>query len=318
MNATDGTFSEFLNLLELRGATWCLVEIGPSGGFRLPQSDVMYFYAALDGSIRIAGIAGGTIQLDRGDVAMVLSGEAHAARNRSDARTVTVDYLSEGEHSDAPAYVRIGTPGPVATRLLCGRLKARWPSGLARQALPAVAMLHAGETLVDIASLEQVATGSGSTALLTRAASLMLTLALCRNPQCEPLFLASTANDPIARAVELMDRHFNQHWTVAMLANRVCMGRSNFAARFMSEIGQTPMRRLAERRMRVATELLQSDALKIAEIASRVGYLSEAAFGRCFMQIVGMTPGQMRMRAKAQRRAELRLAGQPAGFSRQH
>jgi AraC-like DNA-binding protein len=298
MSAIDGTFSEFLNLLELRGATWCLVEIGPSGGFCLPQNEVLYFYAALNGSVRIAGISGGTIQLEHGDVAIILSGEAHAIRNRPDARAVVVDYLREGEYSDAPAHVRIGTAGPITTRLFCGRLKARWPSGIARALLPPSTRLRSGETLVDVAALESVAAGHGSSALLTRVASLMLTLALSRDPTCEQLFLSSAANDPISRAVELMERHFNRPWTVASLARHVCMGRSNFAARFMAETGKTPMKLLAERRMRVATEMLQSDAFKIAEVAARVGYLSEAAFSRCFTQIVGVAPGQMRPRAK--------------------
>lgn len=298
----SGTFSEFLNLLELRGASWCVAEMGVCTGFSLPQNEALFFYAALEGSVRIAGIAGGVINLEPGGVALILSGETHAVRNHPSARTDAIEYLRDGDYGDTAGAIRIGDGGPVETRLLCGRLKVRWPSGVVCRSLPARAVLDAGDVIVAPGALERATVGTGSAALLTRIASLLLTHALRGDPGCEQLFLSSAARNPIARALQLMDRHYNQPLTVAILARNVGMGRSNFAARFTREVGRTPMKALAERRIQAAAELLQADELKIAEVAARVGYASEAAFSHCFVDMLGMTPGRMRSEAAKRNR----------------
>jgi transcriptional regulator GlxA family with amidase domain len=72
------------------------------------------------------------------------------------------------------------------------------------------------------------------------------------------------------------------------------MGRSNFAARFVAEVGRTPIEVVTEERMKLAAKLLQESELKIAEISERSGYRSEAAFSRRFTAHFGTSPGKMR------------------------
>src|SRR5690606_3820955 len=67
------SLSEFLSLLDLRGQTWCIVEIRTSGGLSLPPHDGVWFYSALKGSARIATAAGEVIELTSGQVGMILS-----------------------------------------------------------------------------------------------------------------------------------------------------------------------------------------------------------------------------------------------------
>ena len=152
-----GSFSEFLNLLELRGASWCNVEFGAAGGFSILQNEEMFFYAALEGPVRIAGVTGGTILMVPGDIVIILSGEAHAVRNQPGARTDAIEYLSEGYYSDVPARFRIGEEERITSRLLCGRLKVRWPSGLVRKALPALVTIAADDAMVSTSVLERAA-----------------------------------------------------------------------------------------------------------------------------------------------------------------
>ncbi len=42
--------------------------------------------------------------------------------------------------------------------------------------------------------------------------------------------------------------------------------------------------------------MLRTVDLPVAEVAERVGYASEAAFGRAFKRVVGETPGEVRAR----------------------
>lgn len=292
-NHVKWSLSEFLAHLDFRGQTWCTVEIGPSAGFSIPSNDAVHFYAALEGQVRIAGGATGSIRLKAGDIAVILSGEAHALRTTADCHTEILEFLCDGSYNDIPPVIQIGNGTPLA-RLLCGTLKIRWPGGFLPSAIPAMLTLDADQTMISVRDMQQSATGHGAAAVLTKIASCILTLALRQYAQSLEVFPAFAMNDPIDRALHLIDQHADRSWTVAGMAYKVGMGRSNFAARFVEVTGHTPMEALAERRMQCAARLLQQTSLKISEVAARVGYQSEAAFIRRFVEKFGTTPGRMR------------------------
>lgn len=285
--------SEFLNLLELRGQCWCFVDLDADSGIRISASDTVYFYAMLEGTAKLSGLKDGPITLNSGDVVMLLSGHGHAIRMHGHAVAATVPFLEEGHHADSPPDFTIGG-GARAARILCGRLKVRWPGGLNAAAMPGHVIVPAGENMVNIAALIGGTGGTGGTSVLTRAAALLLTTALRDHPECQAMFRDASSRDPIGRAVQYMEVHPFRDWTVAGLAKKVGMGRSTFAARFLMEAGKSPMEVLTDVRMRLAATLLTETRLKIAEVGERVGYRSESAFSRRFAAYYKATPGQMR------------------------
>jgi AraC-like DNA-binding protein len=299
----NGTLSEFLNLLDLRGQTWCFVDIKSSGGFSIPPNDTVLFYAVVQGSVQIAGITGGTIELRTGNVAMILSGEPHALRTATTSPTQRLDFLCDEQSVDVPPTITLGSGGPTVARVLCAKLKVSWPSGLRRLSMPPVVMLGTDRnnfstlSAVRAETLQLSAAGSGAAAMLTRLAALMLTSALRSHPQCLLLFRSSEWNDPIAHALHLIGMDPSADWSIARLAQKVGMGRSSFAARFTAQVGRTPMEVITERRMQYAAELLSQGELKIIEISARAGYRSEAAFSRRFTRYFGASPGSMRRNA---------------------
>lgn len=72
------------------------------------------------------------------------------------------------------------------------------------------------------------------------------------------------------------------------------MSRTGFAARFVKLVGESPMQYLAGWRMHLAKHLLRDSTLRLAEIAGRVGYESEAAFNRAFRRAMGVPPAAWR------------------------
>jgi AraC-like DNA-binding protein len=306
----NGTLSEFLNLLDLRGETWCFVDIRSSGGFSMPPSDGVLFYAVVQGSVQIAGITGGSIELRPGNVAMILSGEPHAVRTTANSPTRRLDFLCDEQAVDVPPTITLGRSGPVAARVLSAKLKVSWPSGLRRVSMPPVVMLGTDRTnysslsAVRAETLRVSSAGPGAAALLTRLAALMLTASLRNHPQCLLLFKSSEWNDPVAHALHLIAADPSADWSVARLARKVGMGRSSFAARFTAQVGSTPMEVITERRMHYAAGLLQQGELKIIEISARAGYRSEAAFSRRFTRYFGASPSSMRRNAQMNDKGE--------------
>jgi AraC-like DNA-binding protein len=98
----------------------------------------------------------------------------------------------------------------------------------------------------------------------------------------------------IERALELLDRDLSKYWTVEHLARAVGLSRPVFAREFVRMLQLSPMRYLTQRRMQVAADLLLDTEASLAEIATRVGYQSEFAFGRAFKRHHGVAPGTYR------------------------
>jgi len=287
------SLSEFLNLVELRSQSWCVVEMGADDGFSVPHNEAILFYAMLQGDAKIADTAAGLVELHSGDIVMLLSGDAHALRCRHGSRTNVLEFLRDGAYVDEPPTLALGH-GPVAARLLCGRLKVRWPGGQHPLGIPSLLRMNAADSVVHFPRLVHAARGSGAASVLTRAATLLFTTAFRSHPECEQIFRETELHHSVFHALQFIQTHPFQEWTVERLARKVGMGRSSLAARFVAEIGKTPIEALTEERMKHAAKFLEMTDLKIAEISERIGYRSEAAFSRRFTSYFGMSPGKMR------------------------
>jgi len=57
---------------------------------------------------------------------------------------------------------------------------------------------------------------------------------------------------------------------------------------------------LAQWRLKLGAEILQSTQDSVAEVAAAVGYGSEAAFNRAFKKFVGVPPGAWRREHRSQ------------------
>jgi len=72
------------------------------------------------------------------------------------------------------------------------------------------------------------------------------------------------------------------------------LSRSAFAARFLETVGQPPLQYLTRWRLNLAADQLRAGAVRISQIAPRVGYGSEAALTRAFKAQFGTTPAAFR------------------------
>lgn len=106
---------------------------------------------------------------------------------------------------------------------------------------------------------------------------------------------ATALRDPlVARAVGLLQREPEHHWTVAELGRRVALSRSALSERFRAATGESPMRYLARVRLTRAAEQLTSGDAPLSEIARRCGYESETSLSRAFRRTFGVPPGRYR------------------------
>lgn len=299
---THWSLSEFLSLLVIRSQCWCFVDLDEDAGFNVLHNDAILFYAVLEGEVGVAGMPEGALTLQAGDMVMIVSGDAHAVRIHHDSKVEVLEFLCANEYVDTPVRFKVGEGRPRA-RLLCSRLKVRWPAGQRPEVLPSMLRIDGEDAAVCTSKLEQLASKAGASVVLTRAAALLFTEAFRDYHECEALYRAFYKHDPILRAKQFIELHPLNDWTVEALAHKVGMGRSNFATRFSLEVGKTPMELLTEERMKHAVKLLEKTDLKIAAISDYIGYRSEAAFSRRFTASYGVSPGKMRKMIQQKRSA---------------
>jgi AraC-like DNA-binding protein len=103
------------------------------------------------------------------------------------------------------------------------------------------------------------------------------------------------AQDPVVGAVlAALHRNPCNNWTLDELASEAASSRSVVAERFSRFLGEPPLAYLARWRRQLAARLLQTTRKTVIEVASDVGYESEAAFNRAFKREFGVPPGQFR------------------------
>lgn len=297
------TISDVLNAIDLRGRTWCYLDLTNSGGFAVKPSDAVILHIVLAGSVMMARSGGPASHVSEGDGLVVMSGEAHAVRASAGAEAHPLDFLAAEQSVDLPATFRLGRPGPYAARLLSARLQPSWPDGHYRTALPPVLFLSDREKprndmFLGPELLQRYGFGPGATVMLTRLATVLLSQAL-RDHLLVRTSKDIVVIDPVAKARELVDLHPGADWTVEKLARSVGMGRSNFSAHFSRDVGMPPMEFVTDIRMQKAEELVRHSNMAIQDIAEAMGYNCQVSFNRRFSRQFGMSPGSMRQRAYA-------------------
>lgn len=106
-------------------------------------------------------------------------------------------------------------------------------------------------------------------------------------------WLAAMTDPPLGRALAAMHARPERPWTAAELARVAGLSRSAFFDRFSARVGEAPAAYLARWRMHLARQALREGAT-LAEVATQVGYGSEAAFSKAFKRQTGSSPGEWR------------------------
>lgn len=111
-------------------------------------------------------------------------------------------------------------------------------------------------------------------------------------------WLAGARDPVIGQALALLHKEPADPWTVSNLARSIGLSRTRFAERFRHFLGESPIAYLAQWRLKLGAQILQSTEESVAEIAAEVGYGSEAAFNRAFKREFDSPPAQFRRKRK--------------------
>ena len=148
-------------------------------------------------------------------------------------------------------------------------------------------------------SVTETATrGAGASAMLTKLSEVVFAETLRRFlrdlPEGQTGWLAGARDAQVGKALTLLHHRYAHPWTVAELAREAGLSRTVLSERFRHFIGEPPMAYLTRWRLGLGARALTSTSRSVAEVATEVGYESEAAFNRAFKREYGLPPARYR------------------------
>lgn len=315
-------FSEVLSGVKLKGAMFFSAEFSAPWAFLSPPAraltptlapgapHLILFHFVVDGTARARLTGGPSLDLEPGDIVVFPHGDPHELSAGDPAHKVEPESVIRKIASRDLTTMRAGGGGK-STRFVCGYMACDpLLSGPILDGLPAMlkvnirtdssghwleqSILH----LVDEAASDR----AGSEAMLAKLSEALFVDTLRRFvtglPEQESGWLAGARDPVVGKSLALLHSRVHHAWTIAELAQEVGLSRSALVERFSRYLSEPPMAYLTGWRLRLAARALESTPRGVAEIASDVGYESEAAFNRAFKRTFGLPPARYRREHK--------------------
>jgi AraC-like DNA-binding protein len=314
--------SEVLRVVSLRGALyfngefsapWCVNTrppilapyLSPKGGH------LIVYHFITEGRAYARLPEGQREELTAGDIVIFPHGDTHLVGNGFPEKPVDSLKTFAKNLTQGFKLARYGGGGEI-TRIICGymacepRLSEVFLAGLPKILKVHVAGEPSGQWLAHSIrfSVDQAGeSDAGSELVLARLSEVLFVETLRRYINALPPdrvgWLAGARDPIIGQALAHLHKEPADPWTLSGLAKRVGLSRTRLADRFRHFLGESPMAYLAQWRLRLGAEMLQSTGDSVAQIAAAVGYGSESTFNRAFKRAFGTPPAQFRRQLAA-------------------
>ena len=315
--------SEVLRVVKLQGAVFYNGEFSSPWSLCSPASravapylapgaeHVIIYHLLTQGHASARLFEGERIALDAGDLVIFPHGDPHIIENGP--ATKTVDLAKELARLVAQGLKlsRFGGGGEV-TKFICGfmacepRLSQVFLSGLPPVFKVSIRNDASGrwlENSIHFSVNEADASRAGGEAVLAKLSEVLfvetLRTYIAHLPPEQTGWLAGARDSEVGRSLALMHRNPAQPWTIASLAKEAGVSRSVLAERFRHFLNEPPMAYLTRWRLQLGAQMLVSTSYSVAQIASEVGYESEAAFNRAFKRQFQSPPARFRSESRS-------------------
>lgn len=265
----------------------------------------MTFHVVSYGTCRIQ-IGERFVELQQGDAVFLPSDAAHRVSGINTASGIQVNQaqslsMEQGPQSDG-------------TGLVCGYFDHQNPmfDGLLKQlpelivvranengnmsAKPSAETVSASTRVVQLMLQESVSSGQSTNLLLNRLADCLLYLLLRDHVDLDSGVFAALVHPKLSAALKLIHAEAEKKLSVEELASVAGMSRSAFSSLFKEVVGQSPIDYVTQWRMTLAYRFLADEGISTLAAALRCGYESEASFSKAFKRIMGVGPGQVRLK----------------------
>jgi AraC-like DNA-binding protein len=315
--------SEALRSLQVTSALFFSGEFSAPWRFATPAQDklapalspesehLVVFHLVTSGEATARAQGHDSLSLSSGELVIFPHGDAHEMSNGKGARLFPSTRLAPSLSRGELAHEQWGGGG-ATTGIVCGYFGCERRAGyLFLKGLPPIfkVSVRGGpsgswiESAIRHAVGEVEAQRPGRMAVLSKLAESLFVDALCRYMDELPLegagWLAAARDPNVGSALAHLHRDPAHPWTLQELARASGVSRTVLVERFTQFLGEPPLAYLAQWRLQMGARILRTTNRKVIEVASAVGYESEAAFNRAFKRAFGTPPARYRRETNA-------------------
>ena len=298
MDALSGV----LESAKLKTVVYPKLHFTSSWGIEIEKDSRSQFWRLLKGTCYLRVPGEKVIKMNVGDFVCIPHGSSHCISGKANNRCVPASEYGKALRSGRPLF-----QGKDEETILMGGHFEFTPSVQHPfiKSLPKV--IHLNNTTKELNLwLEQAALlmneeisreKIGSKLILGRLVDILFVLiirAYIEQVDIKEGFLMALKDNRISNSLRSMHGSPEKAWTLHQLAMTAGMSRSLYCREFKRLVGETPLSYLTNWRILKSKEILLESKDNISEVASRVGYQSEAAFNRLFKSKVGETPANYR------------------------
>jgi AraC-like DNA-binding protein len=298
--------SEVLRDLRISCASYCRTEFRAPWGVAVPahQRRARFHYIA-EGACWLCMPDREPLRLEAGDLILLPHGGAYALVDQPDTAARAFDTMPREYVGREVFILREGGQGERCAIICTGVEFEESVVHPLLELMPDVLHVRGGAmddvsliVMLDAMAAESISPRVGSATVMARLADIVIARLIRawveRSSEDTCGWLAAVRDPQIGRALALIHRQPEQPWSVASLASAATLSRTLFSERFTSLVGMSPARYVARWRMHLAGIWLGDERLNVGEVATRLGYESEASFSRAFKKFTGVPPGSLR------------------------
>lgn len=301
--------SELLLGMRLRGARYGRLRLAPPFGVLFPATAEARFHFIAAGPLYLQCEGCDLHRLNCGDAVLLPRGQEHALLSAPGVPLRPLESYETTELckdvcmlADCPEGTCRSKDGLIFSGRMVFDLDSLHPLVELMPSILSVRELLSRQPeilpLLQAMEREMNSERAGSAGILARLADVVAASIVRGWVECgcgDATGWVEALRDPrLGRVIAALHRDPGRNWTVAEMAAEMGSSRSVFAERFTAAIGMTPLRYLANLRMRLAARWLGQDRIAIDTVAKRLGYGSHAAFARAYKRVTGHPPGQAR------------------------
>jgi AraC-like DNA-binding protein len=315
--------SELLKVVKLDSAIFFNCEFSSPWCYRAPEAEcaarllaqtgrhVIIYHLLLRGRAYVRLEGGDRASLADGDIVTLPHGDAHLLGNGEGASLIDGVTMLPKVLARGLELVRVGGGGERSL-FVCGFLACDpLLSKTLLQALPPLVKVNIShdpsgqwlENSLRFAVAEAAAAREGASAVLAKLSEVAFIETVRRHisalPDTETGWLAGARDPGVGRVLYLFHQRPAHPWTMPQVAKAVGVSRSVLAERFRHLLGEPPMAYLTNWRLQLGARALMSTNRSVAEIASEVGYETEASFNRAFKRRFHLPPARYRKSRQA-------------------
>lgn len=304
---------------------WCLASpearalapvLTPGGGH------VIIYHFLCEGRAYVQLQDGERVPLSEGDIVTFPHGHGHVLGSGPQVNPIDVGTTLPRVLERGLDLLHVGGGG-APSRFICGflacdpQLSRAFLGGLPPLIKVNIRADASGQWLENSLrfSVTEAATrAAGGSAMLAKLSEAVFAETLRRYvrelPEGETGWLAGARDAEVGKALTLLHERPAHPWSVDELAREAGLSRTVLAERFRHFLGEPPMTYLTRWRLQLGGRALTATSHSVAQIASEVGYESEAAFNRAFKRVYGLPPARYR-REKGGASAPFEVHGVP-------